>query len=205
METNVKAVINLMQTLGVGLDDVTQALSNDSTPQNLSVFAVRQAIETGTLKLVDLFPKGSEAQKKLVAFLAGDDFAAPVQQPKIEFRRASNGRSYAVLGNKVLGVLICSQTLGRFVFALEKYGENISYDQALRELSNMPAVAGKKWIVPSDDHLRAAVGSRDALSSVNFVLNELHGAPVGSRPLLSSTSQANRPNRWDVRLVLPLD
>lgn len=110
--------------------------------------------------------------------------------------------TYAVRNSNTLGVVICSPKVGRFVLALRDFAKDLDIHQTNTQVSLLPSEGGKKWIVPSDEHFRAVAGN---LRNINDLLNRLDGDVIYSKgAYLSSTSQANRPQSWHVRLVLPL-
>lgn len=222
MNTNVKAVVNLMQTLGVTLDEVKQAMPPAATTSDLAG-SIRKAIEDGKVEIKDIFSKKSLALNKLLEYVASDDFPAAVKaeeddefpcgedyvpsttQPpadKIEYGKTGNGMTYAMYNGKVLG-LVLNKDWDGFVLSLYNNGRNVEITQAQKLASSMPAPKGKTWIVPSDVHWRAVASQ--GFERVNAALRELWGDPLErSSGYLSSTSQANRPARWLVRFVLPI-
>ena len=110
--------------------------------------------------------------------------------------------TYAVRNGNTLGVVISSPKVGRFVLALKDFAKDLDIYQTNTQVSLLASEAGKKWIVPSDEHFRAVAGN---LRNINDLLGRLGGDVIYSRgAYLSSTSQANRPESWHVRLVLPL-
>ncbi len=210
METNVKAIINLMLTLEVSLEDVTKALLNPSSTTPLTASEIQEAIENGSVSLDTIFPAQSEAWNMLVDFIASDSFLAgfpkdiapPVTEDKIDYAYTKCGLEYALYNGDILGIVIRAQSL-HFVLALHNYGQNLDIRQAREKVERLPEVAGKKWIVPSDANFLClhAIG----LKRVNEALRELKGDGIGGMPFLSSTSQANPPRYWHVRFVLPLN
>ncbi len=126
-----------------------------------------------------------------------------ISSKKIEFSVRGNGITYARCEGRPIGIVINSMLRGKFILALREHGRNQDITVAQREAENLPAIAGKKWIVPSDDHFKAI---RAKISQINATLRELGGDEI-SRDIgyLSSTSQQNQPARWNVRFVLPID
>lgn len=126
-----------------------------------------------------------------------------VNNEKIQFfEDAETNLTYAVRNGNTLGVVISSPKVGRFVLALKDFAKDLDIHQTNTQVSLLASEAGKKWIVPSDEHFRAVAGN---LRNINDLLGRLGGDVIYSRgAYLSSTSQANRPESWHVRLVLPL-
>ncbi|MCM1324692.1 MAG: hypothetical protein NC218_11270 [Acetobacter sp.] len=216
MNTNVKAIINLMQTLGVTLEELISSLPSKDVGE-----ALQTCIANDSINLQTLFSPESEAFEKLVEFVAGEDFGTPPKIPEkvtkqIEYAVTSNGMTYAkyegkVLGlvfnsssdGKFLGLVFNSSSNGKFIFALRNNGYNKPIKIAREEAEGLPKVAGRKWCVPSDSHFKAI--REYGVSKVNNALKELRGDEIGNLGFLSSTSQANQPSRWCVRFVLPLN
>ncbi len=210
MEKNVNAIINLMKTLEVSLEDVTQALLNPTSTTPLTASEIQEAIENESVSLNTIFPAQSKAWNMLVDFIASDSFlggfptniAPPVTEDKIDYAYTKCGLKYALYDGNILGIVIRAQSL-HFVLALHNYGQNIDIRQAREKAERLPSVTGKKWIVPSDANFHSvrAIG----LKRVNEALRELKGDEIGGTPFLSSTSQASPPHYWHVRFILPLD
>lgn len=209
-----------MQTLGVTLDDVNKALT-DAITKKAEITDFQKAIASGDVTIKELFPTGSAAWDKLIEFIASDDFCA--EQPpqkneenceethavaplrrsaEITYSRTSNGSMYAKYNGKILGLVLSLSLGGDFVLALYDHGHKIEIQQAKEEAANVSAPTGKRWIVPTDTHFNAI--RRYGVEKVNNALKELHGDLIRQQAYLSATSQANRPENWVVRFILPL-
>lgn len=164
MDTKVKAVVDLMQTLGVSIDDVVKAVSAE---------------------------RGNEYISK------------PVSKERFEYGTTRHGLTYASFKGVVVGLVFDGVTVGRFVLAMHHSGYNKTYSVARYEARMLPRLAGKKWIVPSDEHLR--VIKDVGVSNVNDALRDINSDELSREAYLSSTSQSNMPHHWVVRFVLPLD
>lgn len=129
------------------------------------------------------------------------------EQPKPEtlkfFEDAKTKLVYAAEDGKTLGIVIDKPTVGRFILALNEFAKDMNLQQTNAQISQLPKVDGRKWIVPSDEHFKALGGN---LHDINDLLTRLDGDVIYTRgAYLSSTSQANRPQSWHVRLILELD
>ena len=122
MNTNVKAVINLMQTLGVTLDEVKKALPSAAITNNES-------------------PCGEDDVPSTTSPPSGE----------IEYDRTSNGMKYATYKGKVLG-LVFNEDRDGFILSLNNNGQDVEINEAQKQASKLSAPAGKRWIVPEDKH-----------------------------------------------------
>ncbi len=171
MDVKVKAVIVLMSTLGVSLDDVAAALKqSDGQPKQ---------------------PEQNTSQTP-----------TPSAKEAIKFYTTRNGMTYANHDDKVLGLVFQLRSGKKFVLSSKEYRQSMDINETQKMLRDMPAVGGRKWIVPGDEHFMAVQNA--GLSMVNDAFCEIGGARIADKAYLSATSQANRPSSWYVRLILPL-
>lgn len=203
MNTNVKAVVNLMQTLGVTLEDVKKEFTADSSTEKFDVAAIQDAIVSGKLKIREIFSQKRGLRDMLVEYIASSDFSASLDAPKtkgtceIERNKTRNGMTYISYNGVTIGLVF-----DNFVLALRNQAQNIKLKEAQQIAASLFTPTGKKWIVPSDTHWKTV--SQTGLNKVNDALKELGGDIIDRTGFLSSTSQANRPWRWNVRFILPL-
>lgn len=201
MNTNVKAVINLMQTLGVTLEDLLNELPVEKVLEN-----IRKKIENDSINMSVLFSSDSKAFDKLIKFIGGKDFGTPLteikpetkEKNKIVYNKTRNGITYASYNGIAFGLVIEG-----FILALRNQAKNVKIDKAKQIAASLFAPEGKQWIIPYDAHWRAV--SHIGMDRVNNALRELNGDIIDRTGFLSSTSQANQPSMWYVRFILPLD
>lgn len=207
MEINVKAVLNLMQTLGVSADDVCKALNFGEKPQSITAFSVRLAIEKGEISIKDIFPAQSNAWEKLIDFVASNDFTSSQKtlfqsNDEIEYAHTTNNMEYAKYHGRILGLVFSLGHGERFVFSLYNNARDLNINQAREQVAKLSPICGKKWIVPSDEHFRCL--QHLTPHAINDALRELGGHEINRVGFLSTTSQHNCPHTWYVRFVLPL-
>lgn len=202
MDRKIKAVVDLMQTLGVSIDDVVKAvLAEKSNELNLcnmdtKIKAVFNSMQTLGINIDDMVDAVLDEMRD-------KNTSRPVLTEKIEYGTTRTGLTYATYKGKVLGLVFCGGSTGRFVLAMHHNSYNRCYAVAKHEAEALPPVAGKKWIVPSDAHFMSI--KNEGVSRVKEALREIGSDEIRREAYLSSTSQGNQPRYWAVRFVLPLD
>lgn len=177
------------------LDEAAKDISKDALKEFVLRTAKKNNWDVNTLLGFVTAPQTVVAPK----VMSKSNFSKPLQI----FDDAESKMSFAKCENETIGVLINSPKVGSFILALKDYAQNLDFEQTTAKIANLPAVNGKKWIVPSDEHFRALSGK---FRQLNDLLDRLNGNVIYTRgAYLSSTSQANKPSSWHVRLVLPLD
>ena len=112
----------------------------------------------------------------------------------------ATGLEYALNGGEVIGPVIKGKAF-RYVLALKNIAQNLTIDEAEKLAGLQESVAQMHWIVPNDDHFKAIVGN---LTKINRFLEAFGGDKIGNTPFLSASFQSNKPQNWNVRLILPL-
>jgi hypothetical protein len=112
----------------------------------------------------------------------------------------ATGIEYALNGGDVIGPIIEGKGI-RYVLALKNIAVNLTIDEAEKLAGVQESIGGFKWIVPNDDHFKAMLGN---LSKINRFIEAYDGDKIGNTPFLSASFQSNKPQRWNVRLILPL-
>ncbi len=180
MEKNVKAVIALMETLEVSLEDVAAALG-------MRVCKPEAAAQTSAA------PPHSASSGKSSNSLPDN---------RLGYQSLSNGMTAVIYGGHTIGLLIRSSSAGTFVLAHRNYARNLDFSQTRNRLRDEEPIVGRSWIVPEDKHFKAI--QTLGVQGVNKALREINGDEIGRSAYLSATSQHNRPASWLVRLILPL-
>lgn len=179
---SVKAV---MKTLNVSMND----LIDNNGLMNL----LREKILSGAL------PK-SEVQHLLNEM---PEFKSPTTTSCKMLRFSTHGTTgleYALNGGDVVGPIITGKGI-RYVLALKNIAQNLTLEEAEKLARMQESVGGFDWIVPCDDHFKAMIGN---LSRINTFLEAYGGDKIGHTPFLSTSFQHNKPQRWNVRFILPL-
>lgn len=183
----------MMKSFGISPGDV---MDNNELLELLKTKMINGEIsEQKVLGIINDLPKSRPA-------------SAPSAQTKSStlrmLRFATHGASglrYALHGSSVIGPVIEARGL-KFVLDLKNCACNLTFEEAKEVAEQKETVNGISWIIPGDEHFYAILGFGTA--KVNNFLEAFGGDKITNTPFLSATSQANRPSKWNVRLILPL-
>ena len=115
-------------------------------------------------------------------------------------KHGATGIEYALNGGDIIGPIITGKGI-RYVLSLKNIAKNLTLEEVVKLANKMESVGGFDRIVPSDDHFRVMIGS---LSKINSFIEAYGGDKIGHTALLSTSCQNNKPQNWNVRLILPL-
>lgn len=188
----INSVRAVMKTLNVGLSDLVE---NDEL---IGLLCVR--IVNGSLKKDEIFKLLNELSGKKPEVSPVPSGISKVNGNLHFATHGSTGVEYALDGKNVIGPVILGNGF-RYVIALKNAAMNLKLEAAMKLADKQKKVDGINWIVPSDEHFMAL---QDKLLRVNRFLEIFNGDKIGKVPFLSTTSQANPPQTWNVRLILPL-
>ena len=193
LNEKIKSLKAMMNSFGITLNDI---VDNDELLALLRLRLYNGKIsKQDMLNIVNNLSENQLEQKPEVP---------PMQADAEMLKFATHGATglcYALCGGKVVGPVIEARGL-KFVLDLKNCASNLTLEEAEKFTRQKGNVGGMSWIVPSDDHFYAL--QKIGAAKLNSFLEAYGGDTINAPPFLSTTSQANQPRQWNVRLVLPL-
>lgn len=193
LKEKIKSLKAMMYSFGITLNDI---VDNDELLALLRLRLYNGKIsKQDTLNIVNNLSENQFEQKPEVPL-------QPAVREMLKFAtHGATGLLYALCDDKVIGPVIEANGL-KFVLDLKNSTCNLTLDEAEKLTKQKGNIGGISWIVPGDNHFYAM--QKIGAAKLNSFLEAYGGDTINATPFLSTTSQANQPKQWNVRLVLPL-